>query len=53
MFQELLKLVIKCVVSSDIAEDLHLTGNTAGELGIELLYVRFLCSCQESAWQWV
>jgi hypothetical protein len=43
VFQELLKLVIKCVSSGDIAEDLHLAGEMAGKLAIELLYVRFLC----------
>ena len=43
MFQELLKLVIYCVTSSNIAEDLHLAGSMTGNLAVELLYVCFLC----------
>ena len=42
VFQELLKLVINCVTSSDIAEDLHLAGSVTGKLAVELLHVRFL-----------
>jgi len=42
VFQELLKLVVNCVTSSDIAEDLHLAGHMTGKLAVELLHVRFL-----------
>jgi len=43
VFQELLKLVINCVTSSDIAEELRLAGSMTGKLAVELLYVCFLC----------
>ncbi|XP_021942836.1 sister chromatid cohesion protein PDS5 homolog A-B-like isoform X2 [Zootermopsis nevadensis] len=39
--KELLKLVINCVTSSDIAEDLHLARTTVGKLAVELLYEYF------------
>jgi hypothetical protein len=39
--KELLNLVINCVTSSDIAEELHLDGNMTGKLAVELLYGYF------------
>jgi len=58
VFQELLKLVVNCVTSSDVAEDLHLAGSMTGKLAVELLHVRFsLCislkNLQEFDWPWI